>query len=177
VTLHFHDLAALEAHLAGMADVSCENLDLSELDHGLQCAAELKAAPPGDLALQAAGLVHDIAYGPAHAEAHGRIGAEAIRGLLGERVARLVALHVDAKRYLVSTDAVYRARLSPVSIETLALQGGDMTPEEIAAFEAQPHWRDGVTLRLADEAAKVPGRVTPGLEAWLPVLRTLARAG
>ena len=175
-TLHFSDLSSVEAHLAGMAAESCEESDLSELDHGLQCAAELKAAAPEDVELQVAGLLHDVAYGPAYAEAHHRVGADAIRDLFGNRVAQLVALHVDAKRYLVSTDAVYRTRLSPVSVETLALQGGGMTAAEIAEYEARDHWRAGLTLREADDAAKIPGRAVPGLEAWLPILRGLARA-
>ena len=31
-----------------------------------------------------------------------------------------------------------------------------------------------VVLRRADEAAKVPGRDVPGLDAWLPALRAAA---
>jgi predicted HD phosphohydrolase len=54
------------------------------------------------------------------------------------------------------------------------MQGGDMTPEEVAAFEAQPWWQDAVRLRRADEAAKVVGRTTRGLSDWLPKLRQLA---
>ena len=173
--LHFDRLPTLERHLERMADEQCEEPGLSELDHGLQCAAELKAAAPKDVELQIAGLLHDVAHGPAYAETHHLVGAEAIRGLLGDRVAQLVALHVEAKRYLVSTDPAYRARLSPVSIQTLALQGGDMSDEEVAAFEAQSAWRDGLMLRRADEAAKTPGRVVPGLQAWLPILRDLGR--
>lgn len=174
--LYFADLAALGGHLAQMAAEPCEAAGLSELDHGLQCAAALKAAAPQDVELQIAGLLHDVAYGRPYLGAHHRFGAEAIRGLFGARVAQLVALHVDAKRYLVSTDAAYRARLSPVSIKTLAAQGGEMTAQEVAAYEAQAYWRDGVRLREADDAAKTPGRAVPGLDAWRPVLRRLVRA-
>ena len=174
-TLHFGDLFSLQAHLAGMAAAPCEEPGLSELDHGLQCAAELKAVAPEDLELQIAGLLHDVAYGDSYNRIHHRVGADALRDIFGDRVAQLVCLHVDAKRYLVSTDPTYRARLSPVSIATLARQGGDMSAEEIAAFETEDHWRDGLKLREADEAAKTPGRSVPGLESWLPILRTLAR--
>jgi predicted HD phosphohydrolase len=175
--LNFADLPSLEAHLEAMAAVSCEGIGLSELDHGLQCAAELKAAAPDDDALQVAGLVHDVAYGHAYAETHHRVGAEAVRGLFGDRVAQIIALHVDAKRYLVSSDPAYRARLSPISMATFILQGGVMAPEDLTAFEARDHWRDGLALRRADDAAKVPGRIVPGLETWRPVLRRLARPG
>jgi predicted HD phosphohydrolase len=174
-TLHFGDLSELAARLSAMAAVPCEELGLSELDHALQCAAELKAAAPEDVGLQVAGLLHDVAYGPSYHRAHHRVGAEAVRDIFGDRVAQLVALHVDAKRYLVSTDPAYRARLSQVSAETFALQGGDMAVDEIAAYEAEAHWRDGLKLRRADDAAKIPGRTVPGLEAWLPILRDLAR--
>ena len=54
------------------------------------------------------------------------------------------------------------------------MQGGDMTAEEVAAFEAWPSWREAVMLRRADEAAKTPGREVPGLEAWLPAVRETA---
>ena len=86
----------------------------------------------------------------------------AVSALFGDRVAQLVALHVEAKRYLVSADAAYRARLSPDSVRTLALQGGDMTAEAFAAFEAEAHWRDRLRLREADEAAKNSGPDGPG---------------
>ncbi len=172
--LRFGDLAALQAHLARMADEACEDAGLSELDHGLQCAAELRAMAPDDAELQVAGLLHDVAFGSSFAEIHHLVGADALGELFGARVAQLVALHVEAKRYLVTTDPAYRARLSPVSIQTLALQGGVMSPDEVAAFEAEDHWRDGLKLRVADEAAKVAGRSVPGLETWLPTLRALA---
>ena len=170
----FADLAALEAWLGRMGrTVSDEDPGMTELDHGLQCAEELRAAASDDLELQIAGLLHDVGHGLSHIRDHGWAGADAVRGLLGERVAELVGLHIDAKRYLVTTDLAYRAILSPASIETLALQGGDMRPEETARFEAFAHWRDALRLRRADEAAKTPGRAVPGLEAWLPAIRAL----
>ncbi len=171
--LRFSDVASLETHLLKMADAPCEERGLSELDHGLQCAAELRAVAPDDVELQIAGLLHDVAYGESYAEVHHRVGAAAVRGLLGDRVAQMIALHVAAKRYLVSSDPAYRGRLSPVSIETLRLQGGEMSAAEIAAYEAEDHWREGLKLRQADEAAKTPGRAAPGLESWLPILRVL----
>lgn len=174
---HFTSLSALEAHLALMAVTPSEEAPgLTELDHGLQCAAELKLSAPEDEALQVAGLVHDVGHGLSHIRTHADTGEEAVRAVLGERIAALVGLHVDAKRYLVTTDPDYRGKLSPTSIKTLALQGGDMTPDEVAAFEARPHWREGLLLRRADEAAKTVGRDVPGLETWLPILRAQAAA-
>jgi predicted HD phosphohydrolase len=119
-------------------------------------------------------LVHDIGDRLSGAGGHEARGEAALRGVLGARIGRAVGLHVAAKRYLVTTDGAYRALLSPGSIHTLSLQGGDMSEAEVRAFEAEPQARDALLLRRADEAAKTPGRSVPGLDAWLPTLRTLA---
>jgi predicted HD phosphohydrolase len=90
-------------------------------------------------------------------------------------VAVLVELHVPAKRYLVTVSPEYAEALSAVSVATLAAQGGPLTPGEVATFYPSPHWSDALTLRRADDAAKVPGRRVPGLDHWLPALRRVAR--
>ncbi len=171
----FASVEALIAHLEAWATrPSAEAPGLSELDHGLQCAEALAAIAPDDPALAIAGIVHDIGHGLTPVASHAEDGAALLAGLLGERIAAIVGLHVAAKRWLVTTDPDYRARLSPLSIKTLALQGGDMDAAEIAAFEAAAFWQDAVRLRRADEAAKVVGQATRGLAPWLPVLRRLA---
>lgn len=170
----FASIASIEAYLEAMAAVRCEVPDLSELDHGLQCAAELQAVAPDDLELQIAGLVHDISHGQCHIRDHADIGGAAVRKVLGQRVAALVQRHVDAKRYLISLDPDYLARLSPVSVKTFELQGGLMSEAEIAAFAADPYRDDAIRVREADDAAKTPGRDVPGLDSWRPVLRLVA---
>ena len=171
----FAAVETLIAHLRAWSDQpSVEVAGLTELDHGLQCAETLAHDAPDDPALAIAGLVHDIGHKITSAETHAEDGAALLEGLLGERIAAIVGLHVAAKRYLVTTDPAYRALLSPGSVKTLKLQGGDMSAAEVAAFEAAPWWQDAVRLRRADEAAKVVGRETRGLDAWLPVLRQLA---
>lgn len=170
----FDDVAAIEACLRRMADVPGETAGLTELDHALQCAERLAEASPDDLALQVAGLVHDIGHNFGDDDAHPRLGAAAVRRVLGERVATLVGLHVEAKRYLVATEAAYQACLSGVSAYSLTLQGGAMSPAEVAGFEAEPQAAAAVTLRRADEAAKVAGRATAGLDAWLRALRRVS---
>ncbi len=164
-----HEL--LEVLEAMASEPSEDTPGLSELDHGLQCAFELARSHPDDRQLQLAGLVHDIGhrYGPD--EHHGVLGAQRVRGLLGHRVADVVAGHVPAKRYLVATDPSYRGWLSTESTRTLGLQGGPLSPDEMASFLSGPHAHDAVALRRADEAAKVPGRRVPALAHWVPVLR------
>jgi len=176
-TVQFETLASLEDFLQLMCRTPSAEADgLTEMDHGLQCAAELMVLAPDDEGLHLAGLLHDVGHHISHIRAHDVAGRHALARVMPDRIARLVGLHVAAKRYLVTTDPRYRALLSPTSIHTLALQGGDMSPQEVLAFEAQPHWQDGLLLRRADEKAKEPGRVVPTLADWLPVLRRHAVA-
>lgn len=165
-------LDELLALLHRLASVPSEEEGITELDHGLQCAAQLAVARPGDVELQVAGLCHDIGHQFGPDDAHGRIGAGLLEPLLGERVAGLVEAHVTAKRYLVSVDPGYA--LSPVSVATLSLQGGPLRAAEAAAFERSGWFADALVLRRADEAAKVPGREVPGLDRWVTALRAVS---
>jgi len=172
----FRTLDDLLDHLRVLGiTASVEMRMLTELDHGLQCAALLERDHPGDVELQMAGLIHDLAHpwdGPGQPR-HAAMGAEAVRGLLGDRVAELIGGHVKAKRYLVTVDPTYREQLSGDSIMTLAAQGGNFTQQETHIFRAQPNWEAMVELRCADDAAKVPGAQVPGLDHWLAALRSV----
>jgi predicted HD phosphohydrolase len=145
---------------------------MTALDHQLQCAEVLRQEQPDDLELQIAGLFHDIGHrlAPGQPELHGILGGEYVRNLFGERVSALIELHVDAKRYLVSVEPSYRDQLSSGSAQTLIAQGEAMSADEAAAFTAKPYATDAITLRRADEKAKVPGRRVPALDNWLPSL-------
>ncbi len=176
-TTTFASVDDLVAHLRDLATLgSDEGLAFSELDHGLQTAAILESTHPDDLELQVAGLVHDLAHpwdGPGQPEHH-RMGARAVEGLLGERVAFLIEAHVDAKRYLVATDVGYQAALSPGSVITLEAQGGPLSPEEILLVEQRPDWDAAVALRRADDGAKIAGVIVADLDHWIPALHEVA---
>jgi gamma-butyrobetaine dioxygenase len=73
-------------------------------------------------------------------------------------------MHVAAKRYLCTVDPQYLSLLSPPSIQSLALQGGPMSAEEVARFESRPFFQHAVRLRRWDDAAKVVGMPTPNLD-------------
>ena len=168
------DLVAHLRHLATLG--SDEGLAFSELDHGLQTASILARDQPDDIELQVAGLAHDLAHpwdGPGQPEHH-RMGARSIEGLLGPRVAFLIEAHVDAKRYLVATDATYHDALSPGSVATLRAQGGPMTFDEVAAAESSPDWSAAVALRRADDGAKVVGAEVADLDQWIPAIHLVA---
>lgn len=174
------EAAALEDVLAVLA-AGADHLEdpprpFTLLDHHLQCAATLAARHPDDIELQIAGLLHDIGHTllPDAPERHAALGAGFVRPLLGARVAGLIGLHVAAKRYLVATEAGYRATLTMGSAETLIAQGEAMAADEAAAFADLPLAPGAIALRRADEAGKVPGVRVPPLEAWQPVLAALA---
>jgi predicted HD phosphohydrolase len=159
---------------SGARENDAEDVDL--LTHGLQCAAILADNAPDDFELQVAGLVHDVGsvLWPGRPRTHARAGAAAVAPLLGERIALLVAQHDHAKRYLVTVDPGYQSQLSPGSVLTLEVQGGPLTDDERAKLDAEPWLPDVLTLRRADDAAKVPGRSVPALEHWRPVVELLA---
>lgn len=153
---------------------------VSALAHALQCAqlAEwARAEPP----LVAAALLHDIGHfldgtpQPRYVDdAHERIAAAFLSRALGPAVVEPVRLHVQAKRYLVTTDSRYASTLSPASAHSLALQGGAMSAAECRAFEALPFAEDALRLRRWDDAAQDPARRTPPLDYYLELLTEVA---
>jgi predicted HD phosphohydrolase len=169
---HVDDLIETLARGASLDDG--EGLDL--LAHSLQCAENLAVIAPADAELQVAGLVHDLGtiLEPGRPATHARTGGDAVRDLLGPRVAGLVARHDFAKRYLVTTEPAYRNALSDQSVMTLDIQGGVLEDDERVAFEAAADFDACVTLRRADDAAKVPGRVVRDLGAWRTTLTALS---
>ena len=169
----FESVDELMARLHGLSGI-CESVDA--LQHGLQCGHQLALRRPRDLELQVAGLVHDIGHDlvPEDQDRHGVHAAEAVRWLLGERVARLVELHVPAKRYLITVDPRYTNLLSARSAMTVQQQGGPMTSGDLIAFEDTGCSADALILRMADDGAKVPGAVVPPLDAWRASLEHVA---
>jgi gamma-butyrobetaine dioxygenase len=105
---------------------------------------------------------------------HGSGGARWLAQWFGAAVTEPVRLHVAAKRYLCATEPGYFALLSPESVRTLALQGGPMTPEQAAAFEALPRARDAVAVRRWDDEAKDPAITPPEFAYFAPLLESVA---
>jgi gamma-butyrobetaine dioxygenase len=88
-----------------------------------------------------------------------------------------VRLHVAAKRYRCVTEPGYLGLLSAESVRTLALQGGPMTPEQAAAFEALPYARDAVAVRRWDDEAKDPAVTAPEFGHFEALLTALLKPG
>lgn len=154
------------------------------LEHSLQAAwfVERRGC---EGSLIAAGLLHDLGH-LLHAEGedaatrgldtqHEELGVAALGDHLPAAVLDPIRLHVAAKRYLCFAKPDYLAKLSPASVESLALQGGPMTAAEAEAFLALPHAREALTVRYADDAAKVEGLEVPQLGAYRALVESLWR--
>ena len=168
------------AALAGGADRPLgPGQPVTQLEHALQTAAALQRERPDDTELAVAGLVHDLGQllPGARDDTHAEDGAAAVRAALGERVAGIVALHVEAKRYLVTTERGYEDALASDSVTSLGRQGGALTPDEAAVFLGRRWARDAVTLRRADDGGKVDGIGVDGLDRWVPLLRQVSNPG
>lgn len=174
--------AVLELFALPQADTWYDET-VTERQHALQAAALAVAAEETDAVVVAA-LLHDVGHlivkdfqplGEAlTADAHHEVaGARFLRRFFGPEVADAVRWHVAAKRYLCATEPGYAAALSPSSVRSMVVQGGDMSGAEVTAFEQQPHHLAAVAVRRFDDAAKVPDAIVPDLETYRPLLERL----
>jgi phosphonate degradation associated HDIG domain protein len=157
---------------------------VSMLEHGLQ-AAWFATQEGATSAQVVAALLHDVGHLVEEVPAdladwkvdahHEDVGAAWLSRHFGPEVTEPIALHVAAKRYLCATDPSYFARLSPASVVTLRLQGGPMSPGEVAAFEARPFHREAVRLRHWDDQGKLAGFSAPGFDGYRPLIESLLR--
>ena len=157
---------------------------INQLQHALQCAAAAEAAGETP-SLIAAALLHDVGH-MIHAlgedpaaqgidDRHEEQGARWLAERFPASVSEPVRLHVPAKRYLCAAEPGYFATLSSDSVQSLELQGGPMSPEEMAAFERLPWSEEATKLRRFDEAAKDPHARTESFEYYLKYAEACGR--
>lgn len=151
---------------------------VSQLEHAVQTAELAQHQHPDDPEFILAAFLHDFGHlcdsgsDDAGMDGYGvwqheQIGARALQEFgFSEKITRLVAGHVQAKRYLVSTDPAYLEGLSVASKITLEKQGGLLCLEEQRAFEQDTLFDLHIGLRRLDEQAKVSGQLLPGID-WL----------
>lgn len=155
---------------------------VNQLQHALQ-SATLAQESGAVSTLVAAALLHDIGHilddraMPESVEEnlddqHEERGHTWVKRYFGEAVAAPVRLHVLAKRYLCTRDSNYEGQLSETSRKSFYDQGGVMSPEEIRAFESDPHWKEALEVRRWDDLAKDPNRQTECIEFFLPLLES-----
>jgi [1-hydroxy-2-(trimethylamino)ethyl]phosphonate dioxygenase len=155
---------------------------VSQTEHALQTAYLAQQTGAAD-SLVVAALLHDIGH-----LLHGLDEKIANRGLDGRHegagavwlsryfepdVTDPIRLHVDAKRYLCAVDHSYRDQLSPASLQSLRLQGGPFTSNEVEAFEQERYFREAVALRRWDDAAKIPGLEVPAMGTYRERVRSV----
>jgi phosphonate degradation associated HDIG domain protein len=124
-------------------------------------------------------MVHDLGEHPAADgvdDRHEEVGAAYLARWFGPATVEPVRLHVAAKRYLCAVEPGYLGRLTRDSVESLALQGGPMSPDEAAAFRARPYWQEAVALRRIDEAAKDPAGPAPTFASFADAIVGALRA-
>jgi [1-hydroxy-2-(trimethylamino)ethyl]phosphonate dioxygenase len=159
--------------------------DVTMLEHMLQ-AATLAEAENADDELVAAALLHDIGHytGEFPEELalevnnhHDEGGAAVLAPFFPARMVDCVRNHVAAKLYLCAVDSAYLDKLSPASVRTMELQGGPMSPMQVAAFESNSAFADAVRVRQWDDQAKVADQKTPDFRHFKPMLQRLAERG
>ncbi len=145
--------------------------------HMVQAALQAEKEGCNDELIVAA-FLHDIGHFFEQEERMGTLGTMKHDELGGtylmqlgfpEKMAKLIASHVQAKRYLVAVDEAYYETLSDASRETLAYQGGPMSAEEVTAFRQDPLYPDYIRIRIWDDMGKDAD--TPVTEKQLEHLR------
>jgi len=180
VTLHDE----LRAIFSGRATRRYGLAQINQLQHALQCATAAEGAGEAP-SLIAAALLHDVGH-MIHAlgedpashgvdDRHEEQGAQWLAERFPESVSEPVRLHVPAKRYLCAAEPGYYATLSSDSVQSLKLQGGPMSAEEMAAFERVPWAMEATRLRRFDEAAKDPHARTESFEYFLKYVDACGR--
>jgi phosphonate degradation associated HDIG domain protein len=153
---------------------------VSQIEHMCQCA-QLAENNGADRDVILAAFLHDIGHlyalaqprkGLVHMDEFGIIDHEKLgsdylfaKGF-SENVAKMVASHVQAKRYLTFKYPEYYNLLSEASKKTLIHQGGIMTDYEAAEFERDPLHQQYIALRKWDEQAKIEKNPLPSLTKY-----------
>ena len=154
-------------------------------EHMLQ-AATLAEENGQDEAIIVAALLHDIGHftsefgtfsmDDTEDRFHEAAGATVLERFFPSVVTDCVRHHVAAKRYLCATRPEYLKRLSEASVHSLKLQGGPMSAEEVAAFEANPNLGSIVQVRYLDDAGKRADMPTPSFSHFAPMVQRLVDA-
>lgn len=104
---------------------------------------------------------------------HEEAGAQVLSSYFPSVIVDCVRHHVAAKRYLCATKPDYFKRLSEASVHSLNLQGGPMSPDEVADFERNPNLKKIIQVRYLDEAGKQADMETPDFWHFAPMVQTL----
>lgn len=150
---------------------------VSQIEHMCQCAMLAEEEGYSEEIVLAA-FFHDIGHLCEHIMPveqmdgygvvdHEKLGAGFLLNLgFSEDIASLVRNHVQAKRYLTYRYESYYNKLSEASKKTLEFQGGRMSADEAALFEADKLFELHIRLRQWDEKAKLENKPLPPLDKY-----------
>ena len=106
---------------------------------------------------------------------HENVAAQFLAPYFPESVTEPIRLHVPAKKYLCATDESYFEQLSDASKQTLEVQGGIMSNEELAQFENNRYYREAVQLRKYDDNGKVANKTIHPVTHYQSLIRSLIK--
>ena len=104
---------------------------------------------------------------------HEDAGAAVLENFFPKVITDCCRYHVAAKRYLCATNPEYFQKLSAASVHSLNLQGGPMSETEIKEFERNPNLKKILTVRLYDDAGKIPDMDTPSFWHFAPLVQKM----
>jgi phosphonate degradation associated HDIG domain protein len=107
---------------------------------------------------------------------HEEAGAQVLEAFFPILVTDCVRYHVAAKRYLCATRPDYFNSLSDASVHSLNLQGGPMSPQEVAEFEQNPNLEQIIQVRYLDDASKHADMETPDFAHFAPMVQRVVDA-
>jgi len=104
---------------------------------------------------------------------HEDAGAAVLEHFFPKVITDCCRYHVAAKRYLCATNPEYCQKLSAASVHSLNLQGGPMSETEVKEFEKNPNLEKILTVRLYDDAGKIPDMDTPSFWHFAPLVQKM----
>ena len=150
----------------------CSRIQLTEgvsvLEHSLWCAYQAwneKCASSMVVAAMFHDIGHYICAGDPELtdfykdKEHASLGAAWLSRWFPESVCIPIAMHIEAKRYLATTDIIYRHNLGHGSRQSLEHQGGLMNDDELLAFRTSRYADSSIKLRRFDDATFVKGAI------------------
>ena len=106
---------------------------------------------------------------------HEEAGANFLEDYFPISVVEPIRQHVATKRYLCAVRPEYFELLSAASIDTLNLQGGPMSSEEVIEFEKNDYLEECIKLRYWDEDAKDSNRICPSFSYYRALIESLVK--
>jgi len=160
---------------------------VSQLEHALQCAQLAERAGETDETVVAA-FLHDLGHmivadpvkyaemtASGMDDRHQYVSIPFLKSVFTDAVLEPIRLHVDAKRFLCTTNEAYWETLSPASKRSLEIQGGPFGEDAAKAFAALPYSEEAVRLRRYDDRAKDPNARTPELAHYFKLMALLSQ--